>query len=84
LVEDRNSKNRNFGQKKRNFNQKFGKKSKFWSKIKILIKNRSFGQKKRNFGQKSKFFVKYFPTDYLGVNFLNIFAKKSSPDIYLL
>ena len=51
-------------------NRTFGKKSKFWSKIKILVKNRNFGQKSkfwskieilvknRNFVQKSKFWSK--------------------------
>jgi len=41
-------------------NQNFGRKSKFWSKIKILVeikilvKNQNFGQKSK-FGEKSKF-----------------------------
>jgi len=42
-------------------NRNFGQKSKFWSKIEILVKNRNFGQKieivvkNRNFGQRYKF-----------------------------
>ena len=51
-------------------NRNFGQKSKFWSKIEILVKNRNFGQKStfwsnieilvknRNFGQKSTFWSK--------------------------
>ena len=51
-------------------NQNFCQKSKFWSKIEILVKNHNFGQKSkfwskieilvknRNFGQKSKFWSK--------------------------
>jgi len=35
-------------------NRNFSQKSKFWSKLEILVKNRNFG-KTRNFSQKSKF-----------------------------
>ena len=48
-------------------NRNFGQKSKFWSKIEILVKNLNFGQKlvenrnlvqNRNFIRKSKFYSK--------------------------